>query len=87
MLESHWDLHWGDSCLLSADHGHAKSFEFVTVHNWNGIKASTCEICNATFTMKLLLKAHVRAIYDKLRPFQCSRCDSHIASIHEGLKP
>ena len=56
-----------------------------------------CTICDATFTEKCYVKAHIAVVHHGLKPYKCSICDycgpskskisNHIKAVHENLRP
>lgn len=55
-----------------------------------------CKFCGREFVRKYQVEAHIRAVHQKLKPFQCSHCSESFASrktlrhhiyIHTGEKP
>ncbi|GBP01403.1 Zinc finger protein 454 [Eumeta japonica] len=55
-----------------------------------------CKFCGREFVRKYQVEAHIKAVHQKLKPFQCSHCSESFASrktlrhhvyIHTGEKP
>ncbi|XP_061389548.1 zinc finger protein 286A [Musca vetustissima] len=57
---------------------------------------TACKFCGREFVRKYQVEAHIKAVHQKLKPFQCSHCSESFASrktlrhhiyIHTGEKP